>query len=84
MRNKQMTETSTGAEPVQTDGEQAAFLSALNEARLDERKNQAVAMSARLEAIATYLVKIKATGFGAVEVLRQEAERIQNEAWEIL
>lgn len=83
MRNKQMTETSTGAKPAQTDGEQAAFLSALNEARLDERKNQAVAMSARLEAIAAYLIKIKATGFGAVEVLRQEAERIQNEAWEI-
>lgn len=83
MNSEQSESIKDSATLAQIEGVHELFLAALNDARLDERKNQAVAMSARLETIAMHLIQIKATGFGAVEVLRQEAERIQNEAWEI-
>lgn len=59
------------------------FLLALNEARRDERKNQAVYMSSRLESMAAYIIQREMNGKEAAEALRTEAVRICNEALEV-
>ncbi|KAB8305405.1 DUF2732 family protein [Rouxiella chamberiensis] len=54
----------------------------INEARFNERLNRAAVFSARLEAIACFIIKKAMTGTEAAEALRVEATRIQNEAGE--
>lgn len=82
MRNIQTLEIKVGAEPVEASNYERQLL-ALNDARLDERKNLAAVFAARLEALAAYLIRHDASGRGAAETLQQEAERIRNESWEI-
>lgn len=60
------------------------YLASLNEARFDERKNQAVRMSSRLESMAAFIIKHDMNCRETAEVLRQEAERISNESLETL
>ncbi len=65
------------------DADNSIFLRALNEARCDERKNQAVYMSSRLESMAAYIIQREMNGKEAAEALRTEAVRISNEALEV-
>ncbi|MGV8925272.1 MAG: DUF2732 family protein [Ewingella sp.] len=60
----------------------AAVLILLNNARDDQRRNDAE-VSNRLEVLASYVVKHDMTTAEAVEALRVEAERIRNAAGEI-
>ncbi|MGC6386672.1 DUF2732 family protein [Ewingella sp. S1.OA.A_B6] len=61
----------------------AAVLILLNNARDDQRRNDAEVFSNRLEVLASYVVKHDMTTAEAVEALRVEAERIRNAAGEI-
>jgi hypothetical protein len=60
-----------------------SLLTLLNEARDDQRRNCLSAFSGRLEVLASYIIKHDMTVSEAVEALRIEAERINNEAGEI-
>lgn len=55
----------------------------LNNARLDERKNQADLAAARLVRLAAHISKNGLTAIEAVELLRQEAEAIEHSAQEL-
>lgn len=67
-----------------SDEEADAYLLALNNARIDERKNQAVRMSCRLESMAAFIIKHEMSCKETAEVLRQEAERINRESLELI
>ena len=67
----------------QPDGDHSGVLVLLNEAREDQRRNSANVFSSRLQVLATYIIKHEMTVIEAVEALRVEAERLQNEAAEI-
>lgn len=60
-----------------------SLLALLNEARDDQRRNCLSAFSGRLEVLASYIIKHDMTVCEAVEALRIEAERMNNEAGEI-
>lgn len=60
-----------------------AFVLLLNDARIDERKNQASVASARMVRIAAYIVTNDLSVSEAVELLRQEADAIENQAQEL-
>lgn len=51
--------------------------------RIDERKNQADLAAARLVRLAAHITKNGLTAIEAVELLRQEAEFIENQAQEL-
>ena len=55
----------------------------LNNARIDERKNQADRAAIRLVRLAAHITKNGLTAVEAVELLRQEAEAIENQAQEL-
>lgn len=67
----------------QPDSDHCTVLVLLNEAREDQRRNSANIFSSRLQVLATYIIKHEMTVIEAVEALRVEAERLQNEAAEI-
>ncbi|EOD4105094.1 DUF2732 family protein [Yersinia enterocolitica] len=52
----------------------------LNEARMDERKNQAALVSFRLDEIANQILNRELNGVEASELLNQIAEGILNQA----
>lgn len=52
----------------------------LNEARMDERKNQAALVSFRLDEIANQILNRELNGVEAAELLNQVAEGILNQA----
>lgn len=51
--------------------------------RIDERKNQADRVAARLVRLAAHITKNGLTALEAVELLCQEAEAIENQAQEL-
>ncbi|HIB5643512.1 TPA: DUF2732 family protein [Klebsiella pneumoniae] len=55
----------------------------LNEARKEERKGRALAVSIRLEALATHIANKEMSGKEAAELLRREATRYENESQEL-
>ncbi|HBK4608389.1 TPA: DUF2732 family protein [Serratia marcescens] len=55
----------------------------LKRARMDERKNQASVMSTKLENLANSIIAKDLSLRDAVELLRHEAEFIQNQAMEL-
>lgn len=55
----------------------------LNNARIDERKNQADRAAVRLVRLAAHIIKNGLTAIEAVELLHQEAEAIENQAREL-
>ena len=55
----------------------------LTEARMQERRGRADVMAARLEKLAVHITRRQLNGAEAAELLRQEAEKMQNEAQEI-
>lgn len=55
----------------------------LLKARNEERKNRALAVSIRLDALAAYITQKGMSGTEAAELLRREAERYENESQEL-
>ncbi|CNI37933.1 DUF2732 domain-containing protein [Yersinia enterocolitica] len=54
----------------------------LNEARIDERKNQAALVSSRLEEIANQILNRELNGVEAAELLNQIAENIITQSYD--
>ncbi|CFQ86470.1 Protein of uncharacterised function (DUF2732) [Yersinia frederiksenii] len=54
----------------------------LNEARMDERKNQAALVSSRLEEIANQILNRELNGVEAAELLNQIAEHIITQSYD--
>lgn len=54
----------------------------LNEARIDERKNQAALVSSRLEEIANQILNRELNGVEAAELLNQFAEHIITQSYD--
>ncbi|MBK0000208.1 DUF2732 family protein [Erwinia sp. S38] len=55
----------------------------LKAARNEERKDKALAVSIRLEALAIHITRNEMNGIEAAELLRQEALRFENESQEL-
>ncbi|WP_122289217.1 DUF2732 family protein [Serratia plymuthica] len=55
----------------------------LNDARMDERRNQAEVAAARLVRLAAHITSGGLSVTEVVELLRQEAEAIENQAQEL-
>lgn len=55
----------------------------LNEARKEERKGRALAVSIHLEALATHITNKGMSAIEAAELLRREAARYENESQEL-
>ncbi|MCS0538336.1 DUF2732 domain-containing protein [Citrobacter portucalensis] len=55
----------------------------LTDAKKEERKDRALAVSIRLEALAIHITKEGMSGKEAAELLRREATRFENESQEL-
>ncbi|HDU6290943.1 TPA: DUF2732 domain-containing protein [Klebsiella aerogenes] len=55
----------------------------LDEAKSEERKGRALAVSIRLEALATHITNKGLSAIEAAELLRREATRYENESQEL-
>lgn len=64
-----------------TDSEALAVL--LTDAKKEERKDRALAVSIRLEALALHITKKGMSGTEAAEMLRREATRYEKESQEL-
>ncbi|EBD4887155.1 DUF2732 family protein [Citrobacter freundii] len=60
-----------------------ALESLFKEAKKEERKDRALAVSIRLEALAVHITNSGMTGKEAAELLRREATRFENESQEL-
>ncbi|EOI7988420.1 DUF2732 family protein [Enterobacter hormaechei] len=60
-----------------------ALASLFKEAKKEERKDRALAVSIRLEALATHIANKGLNGIEAAELLRREATRYENESQEL-
>jgi len=66
---------------IQAESDALAVL--LSAAKKEERKDRALAVSIRLEAIATHIANHSMTAIEAAELLRREAARYENESQEL-
>ncbi len=64
-----------------TDSDALAVL--LTDAKKEERKDRAFAVSIRLEALAVHITREGMSGKEAAELLRREAVRFENESLEL-
>lgn len=76
MRNKQVMNIETGKDD-------AGLFNLLQEVRLDERRNRADAMAARLDSLAVRITSRQLSYVEAAELLRAEAESINLQAAEL-
>lgn len=76
MRNKQVMSIETGKDD-------AGLFNLLQEVRLDERRNRADAMAARLDSLAVRITSRQLSYVEAAELLRAEAESINLQAAEL-
>lgn len=76
MRNIETRITKTGPDD-------AGLNQLLTDARMEERRARAAAMSARLDSLACHITSRQLNHVEAAELLRIAAENIQNEAQEI-
>ncbi len=60
-----------------------ALVVLLTDAKKEERKDRALAVSLRLEALAIHITKEGMSGIEAAELLRREATRFENESQEL-
>lgn len=72
-----------GLAPAKEGSEISQVAVLLDNARLDERKNQADLAAARLVRLAAHITKNGLTAVEAVDLLRQEAESIEHQAQEL-
>ncbi|APG20023.1 hypothetical protein L378_00694 [Klebsiella pneumoniae MGH 32] len=59
------------------------LVSLLNKAKNEERRDRALAVSIRLEALAIHIAREGLNGVEAAELLRREAARYENESQEL-
>ncbi len=59
------------------------LMAVINIAKREERKGRALAVSIRLEALATHIANQDLSGIEAAELLRREATRYENESQEL-
>ena len=71
----------TESRSLKADAEALAGL--LTDAKKEERKDRALAVSIRLEALAIHITKEGMSGTEAAELLRREAIRFENESQEL-
>lgn len=69
-------------EPRQFKVDKEALAVLLEEAKSEERKGRALAVSIRLEALATHIDNKGMSAIEAAELLRREATRYENESQE--
>lgn len=65
------------------DSETEALTVLLNKARIEERKDRALAVSDRLIEMAIHIHQQELNGTEAAELIRREAERYSNESQEL-
>jgi len=65
------------------DSETEALTALLNKARLEERKDRALAVSDRLAELAMHIRQQELNSTEAAELIRSEAERYTNESREL-
>lgn len=70
-------------EPRQFKVDKEALAVLLEEAKSEERKGRALAVSIRLEALATHITNKGMSAIEAAELLRREATRYENESQEL-
>ncbi|MEH0903854.1 DUF2732 domain-containing protein [Klebsiella pneumoniae] len=70
-------------EPRQFKVDKEALAELLTDAKKEERKDRALAVSIRLEALAIHITKEGMSGTEAAELLRCEATRFENESQEL-
>ncbi|HDH0901461.1 TPA: DUF2732 domain-containing protein [Klebsiella oxytoca] len=70
-------------EPRQFKVDKEALAELLTDAKKEERKDRALAVSIRLEALAIRITKEGMSGTEAAELLRREATRFENESQEL-
>ncbi|SAB15989.1 corresponds to STY3665 from Accession AL513382: Salmonella typhi CT18 [Enterobacter hormaechei] len=59
------------------------FMAVIDIVKREERKGRALAVSIRLEALATHITNRGLNGIEAAELLRREATRYENESQEL-
>ncbi|MCU2658344.1 DUF2732 domain-containing protein [Enterobacter hormaechei subsp. hoffmannii] len=59
------------------------LMAVIDIAKREERKGRALAVSIRLEALATHIINRGLNGIEAAELLRREATRYENESQEL-
>jgi len=59
------------------------LMAVIDIAKREERKGRAIAVSIRLEALATHIANQGLSGIEAAELLRREATRYENESQEL-
>ena len=59
------------------------LMAVIDIAKREERKGRALAVSIRLEALATHIANLGLSGIEAAELLRREATRYENESQEL-
>lgn len=69
--------------PQNFTGESDSFMAVIDIAKREERKGRALAVSIRLEALATHIANKGMNGIEAAELLRREAARYENESMEL-
>ncbi|MBJ3591281.1 DUF2732 domain-containing protein [Salmonella enterica subsp. enterica serovar Saintpaul] len=74
MRNIEIRIAKTGADD-------AGLCQLFKDARLDERKSCAFAVSIRMEALAIHILQEGMNGVEAAELLRREVARYEAESW---
>ncbi|HBQ9157487.1 TPA: DUF2732 domain-containing protein [Klebsiella pneumoniae] len=65
------------------EAESDPLMAVIDIAKLEERKGRALAVSIRLEALATHITNKGLNGIEAAELLRREATRYENESQEL-
>ncbi|MGX3481433.1 DUF2732 family protein [Klebsiella pneumoniae] len=70
-------------EPRQFKVDKEALAVLLEEAKSEERKGRALAVSIRLEALATHIANKDMSAIEVAELLRREATRYENESQEL-
>lgn len=73
MRNTQVLNTKMGPDD-------AGLNTLLTQTRMDERKDRALAVSIRMEALAIHILQKEMNGVEAAELLRREASRFEAES----
>ena len=69
--------------PQNFSGESDSLMAVIDIAKREERKGRALAVSIRLEALATHIANKGMNGIEAAELLRREAARYENESMEL-
>lgn len=70
-------------ETLKFDADTEALAAVITKARIEERKDRALAVSERLVELAVHVHQRGLSGIEAADLIRREAERYQNESQEL-